>query len=166
MKSQGPKTAQPQANPEPTSDLVEQADGLIEQLARLQPRLQRMLALSMPEDLRNELGSITIRQLGSLAYLPDGGATMRNFADALGITGAAATALADRMISHGLAERHYQPEDRRTVRLAPTERAKDLLKQYRTWQQDAMAGVLAKLSEHELATFLAVLNALESHLEQ
>jgi DNA-binding MarR family transcriptional regulator len=119
----------------------------------------------MPEDLRNELGSITVHQLGALAFLPADGATMRQFADAVGITGAAATALADRMVKQGLVERRYKPDDRRSVWLAPTDQARSLLQRYRSWQRQAMGSMLTRLDNGQLLTFIEVLNVLMAHMD-
>jgi DNA-binding MarR family transcriptional regulator len=141
------------------------AENLMDQLLRVQPRLQRTLELSMPKELRSELGSITVHQLGALAFLPARGATMRQFADAIGITGAAATALADRMVKQGLVERRYNPEDRRAVWLAPTEQASTLLQRYRGWQKEAMASMLARLDDAQMLTFIEVLNVLMAQMD-
>ncbi|MHB1501154.1 MAG: MarR family winged helix-turn-helix transcriptional regulator [Candidatus Dormibacteria bacterium] len=137
---------------------------LLEQVLRMQPRLHRTSEVSMPPDLRSELRSVTVHQLGAIAYLPPDGASMRQFAEAVGITGAAATALADRMIKQGLAERRYNPADRRVVWLAPTEKARALLETYRSWQREAMASAVKRLQPSQLATFLEVLNVLTEQM--
>ncbi len=133
---------------------------LVEQLMQIQPKLQRVLETSMPPALRERLGSVTVHQLGALGFLPPTGATMRQFAEAVGISGAAATALADRMIKQGLAERRSDPGDRRTVLLAPTEQALKLLSAFRVWQREAMAVVLGRLEPAQLAIFAEVLTVL------
>ena len=140
------------------------SEDLLDQVLRMQPRLQRTIELTMPADLRAELESVTVHQLSALAYLPPGGASMRQFADAVGITGAAATALADRMVKQGLVERRYNPEDRRIVWLVPTEKARSLLERYRSWQKQAMNSVLNRLEPSQLATFLEVLNVLTEQI--
>lgn len=139
-------------------------EDLLDQVLRMQPRLQRTIELTMPSELRSELESVTVHQLGALAYLPPGGANMRQFAEAVGITGAAATALADRMVKQGLVERRYSPEDRRIVWLVPTEKARSLLERYRSWQRQAMNAALTRLDPGQLATFLEVLSVLTEHI--
>jgi DNA-binding MarR family transcriptional regulator len=139
-------------------------EDLLDQVLRMQPRLQRTIELTMPPDLRSELQSVTVHQLSALAYLPADGASMRQFAEAVGITGAAATALADRMVKQGLVERRYNPGDRRIVRLVPTEKACSLLERYRSWQRQAMDSALTRLDPSQLATFLQVLSVLTEHI--
>ena len=139
-------------------------EDLLDQVLRMQPRLQRTIELTMPPDLRSELESVTVHQLSALAYLPPEGASMRQFAEAVGITGAAATALADRMVKQGLVERRYSPEDRRIVWLVPTEKARSLLERYRSWQRQAMNAALTRLDPSQLATFLEVLSVLTEHI--
>jgi len=87
---------------------------------------------------------------------------MRLFAESVGISGAAATALAARMVAKGLATRRYDPSDRRTVWLAPTEAALDLVRSFRDWQRQSMAATLGRLDESQIVTFLEVLSVLSS----
>jgi DNA-binding MarR family transcriptional regulator len=135
-------------------------DQLVEGMLALQPRLQRVLGLSLPEEVSRQLGSVTLHQLEALACLPPEGTTMRQFADAVGISGAAATALANRMIRQGLAERRDDPNDRRTVWLAPTAHALGTLQAFRGWQRRSMAGMLDRLNSDQVATLLDVLTVL------
>jgi DNA-binding MarR family transcriptional regulator len=87
---------------------------------------------------------------------------MRLFAQSVGISGAAATALASRMVSKGLATRRYDPDDRRTVWLAPTEMALSLVQSFRDWQRRTMAATLGRLDQDQIVTFLEVLSVLSS----
>jgi DNA-binding MarR family transcriptional regulator len=136
------------------------AQDVVDQMLVLQPKLQRVLESSLPVEVSLELGSVTFHQLEALACLPADGTTMRQFASSVGISGAAATALADRMIKQGLAVRRDDPTDRRTVWLAPTERAVGLLHSFRTWQRTSMSNVLGRLEPKQVAIFLEVLKAL------
>jgi len=138
---------------EPTSELVER-------LIALQPRLERVLDVRLPRRLRDELASITAHQLQALGHLPKEGLTMRQFASAVGISGAAATALADRMVTQGLAERRPDPGDRRTVWLAPTERALAMNEQYRAWRREMMATVVQRLDIDQMTALVDILGAL------
>jgi DNA-binding MarR family transcriptional regulator len=85
---------------------------------------------------------------------------MRQFAASVGISGAAATALADRMIKQGLAARRDDPKDRRTVWLAPTEHAIELLTSFRNSRRSSMSNALARLQPGQVAAFLEVLQIL------
>lgn len=144
--------------PEPGSTTPE----LVERMLNLRPRVQRALDPSLPPQVLKHLGGVTYHQLEALACLPEDGTTMRRFADAVGITGAAATALANRMVKQGLAVRRYDPDDRRRVWLAPTPTALELVRTLREWQRHYMAESLARLSSDQVETFLEVLDVLDS----
>lgn len=133
---------------------------IVERLLELQPRLQRSLVVPLPDDVARQLGPVTPHQLEALGCLPPGGSTMREFAKAVGISGAAATSLANRMIRRGLAERRYDPSDRRTVWLAPTALALATLDAVQAWRRQAMIRVVERLDGAQVATFLEVLGAL------
>ena len=66
----------------------------VERLLELQPRLQRALQVQLPSEISARLGSVTPHQLEALGRLPREGTTMRDFANGVGISGAAATAMA------------------------------------------------------------------------
>lgn len=136
------------------------AQGLVDQLLSLQTRLQRILTATPPVEVSRELRSVTFHQLEALACLPADGTSMRQFAASVGISGAAATALADRMIKQGLAARRDDPKDRRTVWLAPTEHAIELLTSFRNSRRSSMSNALARLQPGQVAAFLEVLQIL------
>ncbi|MGH7759080.1 MAG: MarR family winged helix-turn-helix transcriptional regulator [Candidatus Dormibacteria bacterium] len=136
---------------------------LVEKMLAIQPRIQRVLDLSMPSEMARELAGVTVHQLEALSFLPSEGVPMRTFAQGVGISGAAATALANRMIEKGLAVRRYDPDDRRTVRLAPTTGARKLVQSYREWQRQSMASMLGRLSEDQVTTLLELLAVLAPH---
>ena len=138
---------------------------LIERMIGLQPRVQRALDPALPPELLERLGSVTYHQLEALACLPESGTTMRRFAEAVGVTGAAATALANRMVKRGLAVRRHDAEDRRRVWLAPTKTALDMVHALREWQRRSMAETLTRLSPDQVETFLEVLQVLEAEDE-
>ena len=138
---------------------------LIERMLSLQPRVQRALDPALPPEILARLGSVTYHQLEALACLPEGGTTMRRFADAVGVTGAAATALANRMVKRGLAVRRHDSNDRRRVWLAPTATALEMVRTLREWQRQSMAETLTRLSADQVETFLEVLGVLEAEDE-
>lgn len=132
----------------------------VERLLELQPRLQRALQVQLPTEISDRLGSVTPHQLEALGRLPRDGTTMREFASAVGISGAAATALANRMIRGGLAERRYDPNDRRTVWLAPTPEALQTLEVVHSWRRQSVAKMLERLDAVQVTSFLEVLSTL------
>ena len=133
---------------------------MVDQLLSLQPKLQRFLAATLPVEVSRELRSVTFHQLEALACLPTAGTSMRQFAASVGISGAAATALADRMIRQGLAVRRDDPKDRRTVWLAPTAHAMELVASFRSSQRSSMSRALASLRTDQVAAILDLLRVL------
>lgn len=133
---------------------------LIERLVALQPHLERVLDVRLPPWLRDELGAVTEHQLAALEQLPQGGRTMREFADGVGISGAAATDLADRLVARGLAERREDPADRRTVRLLPTGRGLAIHQACQAWRRQRIATVLRRLTADQLTSLVRILAAL------
>lgn len=89
---------------------------------------------------------------------------MHEFAEAVGISGAAATALANRMIRQGLAKRSYDPSDRRTVWLAPTIKGLETEEAVLEWRRRSVAKVFARLSSAQITAFLEVLGTLAQPL--
>lgn len=131
-----------------------------ERFLELRPTvLARMQAL-VPLDLQAELGAATSHQLEALGRLPDAGLTMHQLASSLAISGAAASALADRLVAQGLAERLTSPDDRRVVRLAPTARGRRLAQQHRYAQRRAMVGLMARLDDRQVAAWLDIMETL------
>ncbi|HVA20586.1 MAG TPA: MarR family transcriptional regulator [Candidatus Micrarchaeia archaeon] len=138
---------------------------VVEHFLALQPRLQRVLDGHLPSQLRRELASVTGRQLDAIGHLPEGGRSMREFAEALGIRAAAATTLADRLIAQGLAERRQDPNDRRAVRLVPTERALEVHARYQAWRRQTIGPLLERLGPEQLAALVGILGAVSEGAE-
>lgn len=137
---------------------------VVEQVLRLQPLLQRTLRVPLPDEISARLGAVTPHQLEALSRLPPAGITMHEFAEAVGISGAAATALANRMIRQGLAKRSYDPSDRRTVWLAPTIKGLETEEAVLEWRRRSVAKVFARLSSAQITAFLEVLGTLAQPL--
>jgi len=133
---------------------------VVERVLELQPLLQRTLRVPLPDEVSSRLGAVTPHQLEALSRLPPPGITMHEFADAVGISGAAATALADRMIRQGLAKRLYDPSDRRTVSLAPTVKGLETAEAVREWRRQSVAKLFERLDTAQVEAFLEILSAL------
>jgi DNA-binding MarR family transcriptional regulator len=133
---------------------------MVERVLELQPRLQRTLQVPLPDEVSSRLGAVTPHQLEALGCLPPEGSPMHEFAEAVGISGAAATALATRMIRQGLAQRHYDPSDRRTVWLAPTAQGLRTVEAVRDWRRRSVAKMFERLDPAQVSAFLEVLSAL------
>jgi MarR family transcriptional regulator, organic hydroperoxide resistance regulator len=123
---------------------------------RAQPALQRRLAAELPEELRAEMGGVTMHQLGALHTIRRrGSVTMRELAEALGASSlSTATQMADRLERLGLVQRDHDPRDRRVVRLSLTPPARTLLERAFTLRRRALERALSSLDDAELATLV------------
>ncbi len=138
---------------------------MVERVLQLQPLLQQTLRIPLPEEVSTSLGTVTPHQLEALGRLPPEGITMHEFADAVGISGAAATALANRMIRQGLARRSYDPTDRRTVWLAPTRQGLETAQAVKEWRRQSLTKMFERLDSAQVTAFVEVLTALALPLQ-
>ncbi|MGH7643800.1 MAG: MarR family winged helix-turn-helix transcriptional regulator [Candidatus Dormibacteria bacterium] len=138
---------------------------VVERVLQLQPLLQQTLRIPLPEEVSTSLGTVTPHQLEALGRLPPEGITMHEFADAVGISGAAATALANRMIRQGLARRSYDPTDRRTVWLAPTRQGLETAQAVKEWRRQSLTKMFERLDSAQVTAFVEVLTALALPLQ-
>jgi DNA-binding MarR family transcriptional regulator len=123
------------------------------------PRLRRRFEQSLPPELRDELNTVTVHQLEALRHLSSsGGLTMAELAQAQGIGLSSATALADRLIRQGLAQRTSDPADRRVVRIVPTDSALRLVERFAAHKRRGAVEALAALSDDEIRSLLALLS--------
>ena len=129
---------------------------LLDRFIRAQPALQRRLAAELPEDLRTEMGAVTLHQLGALHTIHRrGSVTMSELADALGATSmSTATQMGDRLARLGLVQRDHDGQDRRVVRLSLTPRARTLLERSLALRRRALKEALSSLDDGELATLV------------
>lgn len=132
----------------------------IRRYLELRPVIRARLVAAVPPDLRAEFESLTAHQLLALRLLPEEGLSMGQLAASLGVTGATASVLADRLVAQGVAVRHADPTDRRVVRLAPSEEGRALAA--RAWEQErrSAADIFARLSDQQIVAFLDVLETL------
>ena len=123
---------------------------LIAEIADMLPEILRGLA-----DRRPVTGGdweLTIAQVRALGVVGDhSDCTMGELARRLGIGLSAATALADRLVQHGLIEREADPRDRRVVCLRLAGSGKRVRDTFRREKQHQMRSALGRLSARELA---------------
>jgi DNA-binding MarR family transcriptional regulator len=137
--------------------LAEAALGLI-------PGVKRRLQASLPEEMRSELSRVTWHQVEALKQLSvsqgSAGATMTELARLQSCALSSATALVDRLIAQGLAQRRPDPLDRRVIRIAPTAGGEQLLKRFEIERRRIALEALAPLSDDEVATLLQLMRKL------
>ncbi len=107
---------------------------------------------------------LTVHQMKAVCCLPAGGLTMREFAHVLGVSAGTATALADRLVRSGAAERLAESDDRRVVRLVPTAAGRSTARAHQVAQDAAVAGLLAAMPTPSHAALVSALDYLASAL--
>ncbi|HEV3125359.1 MAG TPA: MarR family transcriptional regulator [Candidatus Dormibacteraeota bacterium] len=133
----------------------------------LMPRMRRRIEARFPDDLREELAVATPYQLEALLAMDaPGGITMNALARTQRISDSSCTALADRLVRQGLAERVSDPSDRRVVRLVPTGLAQRFVERFRAAKRCAALELLAALDDSELETFVALVRKMATAAEQ
>ncbi len=107
---------------------------------------------------------LTVHQMEAVRSLPADGLTMREFAHVLGVSAGTATALADRLVRSGAAERLAESDDRRVVRLVPTAAGRSTVRAHQVAQDAAVAGLLAAMPTQSHAALVSALDYLASAL--
>lgn len=128
----------------------------------------RRLTTLLSRRLADEL-DCTRQQADTLAAIDDGATRLNEVAQATGQHLSGASRLIDSMVGDGLVERHADPDDRRAVALALTDRGTDLLEQARSLIGRTVDDALTKLAPDRRALLPALLeeflDAAEAALE-
>ncbi len=127
--------------------------------------LKRRLMASVPEELKDEFGAVTWHQVGALEQLraamsTSPGATMNEIARMQQCALSSASALVDRLIRLGFAERRSDPEDRRIIHIVPTQLGGEMLERFDEARKAVSVKALAALSDDELETLVALMAKL------
>jgi len=133
---------------------------MFDRLFELKDVLARQFRMPLPPDLRTEMQSVTLHQLEVLGVLKRGSLRMSDLARELDVTEPAATAIADRLVGHGLVERQDDPNDRRTVRLALSPRAVELMEHVEKARRAAMTKAFDAISDDQLRALVDVFETL------
>jgi DNA-binding MarR family transcriptional regulator len=144
---------------------------LAAQLLVLLPALKKTFQAGIPVELREQLASVTSHQLEAVGLLMqlrghEGGATMQEVARMQGCALSTASALADRLIRQGLAERTSDADDRRVVKIIPTDRARELLEKFMESRRQIAMTALAPLDDDEARRLIRLLRKMAmSHVD-
>lgn len=135
-------------------------EAAVDRFLALRPAVMARMNDPVRTEQRSEFESITVHQLKALVRLPAEGLTMHELAGLLGITGATACALADRLVAQGLAERRADYSDRRVVRLCPSPCGSSLAERHRRAQRQGVVALLELLSDSQVAAWLEIMETL------
>ena len=142
---------------------------LADEVFALFPAVKTRLRAAMPPDMREELEKATWHQVEALHQLTaapgKAGATMGEIAKLQGCALSSASALVDRLISQGLAERRPDPDDRRVIRIAPTASGEDLMRRFESARGRLALNALAPLDNEEIATVVRLLTKVAHGLQ-
>ncbi|MFN2582090.1 MAG: MarR family winged helix-turn-helix transcriptional regulator [Candidatus Dormibacteria bacterium] len=140
---------------------------LVDELVRLLPGLRHRYFSAVSAAVEDEVGSATPHQMEALHLLHltigDGaaqesrGATMNELARRQHCALSTATALVDRLLRQGLAERVADPADRRVVRIVPTAKGRALQERFGDVKRTVALDALSTLSDSELEMLVALL---------
>ena len=134
---------------------------LAEELMTLFPSLRRRFEGLIPDELRAEMREITAHQLEAAGCVAHWGPlTMQELAKKQGCAMSTASAMADRLVKAGLADRVADSADRRVVRLQPTERATELFSRFHAAKRAAAQEALQALSLEEAESLVGLLRKI------
>ncbi len=85
---------------------------------------------------------------------------MHSLATLHGTSRSSTTELVDRLVAQGLVERRHDAHDRRTIEVALTRQAKELLVRFRQLQTASITTLVDVYSDAELATLVSLLEKL------
>lgn len=145
----------------PATGRAELTDGFITQLKALRRLTTRPIAD------RGEEGPTLhqLEMLGQLAGVAEG-MTMNEVARCQGCAPGTATALVERLIKQGLAERFDDPSDRRVVRIRATADADRFIHEAQAHKRQLAERLLAPLNDAELAQLVGLITKVVDSMEE
>lgn len=117
----------------------------------------------------NELfkGKITLGQFFILSYLDKSGESMmKDLAQAMNATTAAATGMVERLVRDGYCERVYDPKDRRAIHVKLTAKGLGLVKKISQQRKQLTVEVFGKISAKERESYLLILTHIRDVLKE
>lgn len=132
---------------------------LIKKILDLERRLSQALSQYTPGPW---LGlNLTVAQLKCLVLIASERSTnSKRLAEALGVTPANITSIADRLVEQGLVSRRENPEDRRMLLIELTEKGDNLLRNLRERGMSRLSEVLSLMAPEDLKALERGLSAL------
>ena len=134
-------------------------EALVEEFTQQLGSLKRCVAAGMPREVHEQLAGTTPHQVEALFYLAksEAGLTMNDLAKQQVCALSTATALVDRLVQQGLAERRDDPDDRRVVRIVASEQAQACLALVHTGKHHMATELLAPLDDREVKQLVTLL---------
>ncbi|HET9050904.1 MAG TPA: MarR family transcriptional regulator [Candidatus Dormibacteraeota bacterium] len=123
--------------------------------------MKRRFERALPDDLRDELGGLTLTQCEALGFLAENSpAPMHDLARHQRVSMSSCTALVDRLQRQGLVDRADDPSDRRIVRVVPTDRGLRFLRRFSDHKRRVTLSAIGALSPEELDVLITLLTRM------
>lgn len=143
---------------------------LVDEILMLLPGLGRILSRPGPVELGGASEELKEARVSSghvqvMIALTKGPHSVGRLAEALGVSRPAATQLVDRLVEHGIVERHHDPEDRRIVMVdyAPGER--EIAQRIVASRRRPLELAVEQMTDEELEGFLKGMRLLVESLD-
>ncbi|WP_239630245.1 MarR family transcriptional regulator [Paenibacillus sp. H1-7] len=122
-----------------------------------------------PEMVADSSIPLTRQQLFMLYFISNKGiCKVTELAETMEVKPSAVTVMIDRLIKRGVAERKYDPKDRRIVLIELTEQGRNLLQEFKEKRKHIIGSYLSNIDPERLDIFLDVFehildNIMQSH---
>lgn len=145
---------------------MESLDHLEQSIDELQKRLQKMKKTSMTEDSFLHSGEFSvIKFIAHYHKRFDTAPTLVKISQVIGISGATATTLSDRLIKKGLIKKETSLEDKRTKLLSLTEKGEEYLLSNKLRKKEMLLSLISSIGEEDTKELARILRKINKHLE-
>ncbi|WP_249030120.1 MarR family winged helix-turn-helix transcriptional regulator [Tannockella kyphosi] len=139
---------------------------LEENLDELQKRMQKIKKENMAEENFLHSGEMSlIKFIAHYHHRFDKAPTLVKISQVIGISGATATTLADRLIKKGLIEKKSSPDDKRAKLLSLTPKGEEYLMSNRTRHKEMLLKLTSSLGKEDTKELNRIIEKINDHLE-
>lgn len=145
---------------------MESLNDLEQNLEELQKRMQKIKKESMAKEDFLHSGEMTLIKFIAHYHHRFGKApTLVKISQIIGISGATATTLADRLIKKGLIEKETSPEDKRAKLLSLTPKGEEYLMSNRVRHKEMLSKLISSLGAEDTKELTRIIGKINQHLE-
>lgn len=124
-------------------------------------KLNEIMPVIVKEFLKkqsDELGKVTMPQFFILDFLNrHGESRMTDLSNFMGVTTAAMTGIVARLVKNKYVQRIYEPQDRRIIKVRPSEKGVELVKKINQQKRKIIINTFGKISQKEREDYLRIL---------
>lgn len=145
---------------------MENLNNLEQSLDEFQKRMKKIKKVNMAEEDFLHSGEMAlIKFIAHYHHRFDKAPTLVKISQVIGISGATATTLADRLIKKGLIVKEISLEDRRAKLLSLTEKGEEYLMTNRARHREMLLKVTSFLGDEETKELTKIIRKINQHLE-